>query len=123
MVTKTIFKQIRGFVIIWLIITALVCMMTFLAVYFTYNPDELNQDEGNPIQFASPSVESELEEVLLVLPSASPEPSFTPTSPPPRPTVPVFEEEVTEPPSTAVPSATPLPTAFPVDSMAYEVGI
>ena len=124
MVTRTVFKQIRGFVIFWFIITALVCMMTFLAVYFTYNPEELDQDDGNPIPFASPSIESETEEVLLVLPSASPEPTFTPTTPPPDPTVPVFEQEETEaPPPTAVPSVTPPPTSLPVDSISYEVGI
>ncbi len=124
MVTKTVFKQIRGFVIAWLVITALVCMATFLAVYFTYNPEELSDVVRNPFPLESPESESEPEESLPTPPSLTPEPSLTPTKPPPSPTVPVFEEEATDrPPPTETPSATPQPTRLPVDVMTYQVGI
>ncbi|MCY3781598.1 MAG: hypothetical protein OXG78_14890 [Chloroflexi bacterium] len=124
MVTKTVFKQIRGFVIAWLLITALVCMATFLAVYFTYNPEELNDGASNPLPLESPEIDSKPDAALVVLSSVTPEPTVTPTKPPPSPTLPVFEEEATDlPPPTEVPSATPLPTQFPVDVMNYQVGI
>ena len=124
MVTKTVFKQLRGFVIVWLIITALVCMLTFLAIYFTYNPEERDQGASISLPLAPTETESEPEEAAIVLPSVTPEPTIIPTETPLMPTAPVFEEEATEAPSpTPEPSATPLPTALPVDSMRYEAGI
>ena len=107
MVTKTVFKQIRGFVIAWLVITALVCMATFLAVYFTYNPEELNDVVGNPLPLAPAETESEADESLLVLASVTPAPTFTPI----------------RPVQAAESLATPQPTRFPVDIMSYQVGI
>ena len=119
MVTKTVFKQIRGFVIAWLAITALVCMATFLAVYFTYNPDELDLSSSNPLPLDEPEA-AEPEEALLVLPSASPLPTFTPASAPPSPMSSApLEAADGEPISTA----TDMPTPFPVDVMRYQVGI
>ena len=64
------------------------------------------------------------DEALVVLPSVTAEPTFTPTLPTPSPTVPLFEEEATDlPPPTDTPAPTPLPTPFPVDVTAYELGI
>ena len=124
MVTKTVFKQIRGFVIIWLAITALVCMATFLAVYFTYNPDEFDLGSSNPFPLDSPDADTEPDEVLLILPSASPQPTHTPTVPPPSATLPVFEDEANAiPPPTEAPTATPQPTPFPVNELSFQVGI
>ena len=124
MVTKTVFKQIRGFVIIWLAITGLVCMATFLAVYFTYNPGEFDQGSSNPLPLDSPDADAEPDEVLLVLPSASPQPTPTPAVPPPSPTVPVLEDEATAlPPPTEAPTVTPVPTPFPVEETSFQVGI
>ena len=124
MVTKTVFKQIRGFVIAWLAITALVFMATFLAVYSTYNPQELDLSSNNPLPLDAPQVEDEPDEVLVVLPSASPLPTFTPTSPPLSPTIPAAAEVAggaLKP--TEAPTATIMPTPFPVDVMRYQVGI
>lgn len=124
MVTKTVFKQIRGFVIAWLAITALVCMATFLAVYFTYDPQEPDLASSNPLPLETPEAEAELEEALVVLPSASPHPTFTPTTAPPSPpgAGPAQAGESALNPALA-PSETPAPTPFPVDVMRYQVGI
>ena len=124
MVTKAVHKQIRGFVFIWLAITFLMWMVTFLAIYFTYNPDELNISSGNPLPLETTVDSDETAELLLVLPSASPQPTFTPTSIPSSPTMPVYLEEITiTPPPTEAPTQTPIPTPRPVDVKRYEVGI
>ena len=65
MVTKAVHKQIRGFVFIWLAITFLMWMVTFFAIYFTYNPEELNIGAGNPLSLASAVQSDETAEVLL----------------------------------------------------------
>ena len=114
MVTKTVFKQIRGFVIAWLAISALVCMATFLAVYFTYNPQELDPASSNPLPLDQPEA-AEPEEALLVLPSASPQPTFTP-----GPTASAPADAAEGEPN---PAATAQPTPLPVDVMRYQVGI
>ncbi len=119
MVTKTVFKQIRGFVFAWLAITILVCMATFLAVYFTYNPDEPDPASSNPLPLDEPEA-AEPDESLLVLPSAPPEPTFTPTSAPPSP-APADADAIAEPDQAA--TATVAPTPFAVDLMRYQVGI
>ncbi|MYD09383.1 MAG: hypothetical protein F4X02_04985 [Chloroflexi bacterium] len=117
MVTKTVFKQIRGFVIAWLVISALVCMATFLAVYFTYNPQELDLASGNPLPLEEPEA-AEREEETLVLPSASPEQTFEPTP----------ENAISPAAANAAAgdinaAATALPTPLPVESKRYQVGI
>ncbi len=108
MVTKTVFKQIRGFVIAWLAITALVCMATFLAVYFTYNPQELDLASSNPLPLDQPEA-AEPDAALVVMPS--------PTSAAPA------QGLADEPEPADGPSGTPMPTRFPVDVMRYQVGI
>lgn len=114
MVTKTVFKQIRGFVIAWLAITALVCMATFLAVYYTYNPQVLNSASSNPLPLIAPEA-AEPEEAPLILPSASPQPTFTPSTMSSAPADAAEGE-----PNLA---ATAMPTPFSVDAMRYQVGI
>ena len=49
MVTKTVYKQIRGFVAIWLSITFVMGLSTFLAIYFTYNPSAVDPGSSNPL--------------------------------------------------------------------------
>jgi len=124
-VTKAVHKQIRGFVFIWLAITLVMVMTTFLAIYFTSGADRDESDSGNPLPLATADDgEEEAAEVALELPSASPQPTFTPTRTTPDPTMPVFVEEVTlEPTATPTPTATPIPTPLPVDVERYEVGI
>lgn len=125
MVTKAVHKQIRGFVLIWLAITFIMVMATFLAIYFTSSAERLEAGSGNPLPLLiADADEAEPTEVIVVLPSASPLPTFAPTPIPPEPTVPLYMEEVTpEPADTPVPSSTPIPTPLPVDVMRYEVGI
>ena len=124
MVTKTVFKQIRGFVIAWLAITILVCLATFLAVDSTYNPEELDLASSNPLPLDEPEADSESEEALIILPSASPLPTFTPASAPPSPTAsaPLAAAEGGSLPIEAA-TATSMPTLLPVDVMRYQVGI
>ena len=55
MVTKTVFKHIRGFVIAWSLVTGLVCMATFLAVYYSYDAVQLDNGASNPLPLATPS--------------------------------------------------------------------
>ena len=124
MVTKTVFKQIRGFVIIWIAITLVMCMATFLAVYFTYDTALLEFDSGNPLPLGTDDEAVLATEALLVLPSASPQPTFTPAPATAEPTLALVEPVPTDiPPPTATPTETPPPTPNPLDVMAYEVGI
>lgn len=124
MVTKTVFKQIRGFVIAWLVITALVCMATFLAVYFSYNPEDLNNAASNPLPLAPAETESGADEAPLILLSVTPAPTFSPTEPPPSPTLPPVADDTKDAPPLAEEAlATPQPTQFPLDVMTYQVGI
>ncbi len=121
MVTKTVHKQIRGFVLIWVAITLIMIAATFLAIYFTSN--EVWLRAGNPLPLTREAAPGEAP-AALVLPSASPLPTYTPTPPPPTATVPVYQAEATDPPPpTATPSQTPEPTPLPVNSRAYEIGI
>ncbi len=125
MVTKAVYKHIRGFVIIWLAITFIMVIATFLAIYFTSDSLSLEPGSGNPLSLATAvDVTDEATESAEPLPSASPQPSLTPTVALPEPTMPIFLEEVTpEPTLTPVPSATTIPTPLPVDVTRFEVGI
>ncbi len=98
---------------------------TFLAIYFTSDTMGLEPGSRNPLPLATiADAAEEATEVVVVLPSVSPQPTFSPTPTPPEPTMPVFLEEVTlEPTATPVPTLTPIPTPFPVDVTRYEVGI
>ena len=125
MVSKAVHKQIRGFVIIWLAITFIMVMATFLAIYFTSGAERLDTASGNPLPLATTAERAqESTAAVVLLPSASPQPSDTPTRVPPDPTMPVYLEEVTpEPTATPTPTATPIPTLWPVAVEQFEVGI
>ncbi len=124
MVTNPTRRQIRGFIIIWLAITIIMVLATFLAIYFTYNPSELRREAGVPLPLSSPSPLAELVLPMLVLPSPSPHPTFTPTAFVPSPTPPYLEAAIElEATPTIQPSPTPLPTPLPVDNQAFQVGI
>ena len=125
MVTKAVHKQIRGFVIIWLAITFIIVIATFLAIYFTSATLSNQPASGNPLSLSTADDAAEdANEAAVALPSASPEPTAAPTFALPEPTMPVFLEEVTlEPTLTPTPSSTPVPTPFPVDVKRFEVGI
>ena len=125
MVTKAVHKQIRGFVVIWLAITFVMVMATFLAIYFTSSFERLEPGSGNPLPLASADDATIAStEVSVVTPSASPTPTFTPTPIPPEPTMPLYLEEGTPAPTvTPLPTQTTIPTPLPVEVMRYEVGI
>ncbi len=124
MVTKTVHKAIRAFVIIWIGLTLIVGLATFLAIYFTYNPEELDLGANNPLPLPSLAAGEAEAEILVVLPSAMPQPTFTPTSPPPEPTMPLYIEGGTqEPAASPTPSPTPSPSPMPVEDKTYQVGI
>ena len=124
-VTKPVHKQIRGFVIIWLAITFILVMVTFLAIYFTSVSARFDAGSGNPLPLATAGAAvEEAAEVMVVLPSASPQPTFSPTPALPEPTMPVYLEEITpEPTASPLPTRTPVPTALPVENRRFEVGI
>ena len=126
MVTKTVYKQIRGFVFIWLSITFVVGLSTFLAIYFTYNPSAVDPGSSNPLPLErlEPETPEEDPAPAIILPSVTPEPTPTSTPVTPEATVPYMAEEVASIPTstkTLVPS--PTPTLLPVDDMRYQVGI
>lgn len=124
MVSNPVHKQIRGFVLIWLAVSIIMVLATFLAIYFTYNPSELRMGAANPLPLSSPSPQDESILPVLVLPSPSPQPTFTPTAFVPSPTPPYLEAEATAVLSpTATPTITPQPTSLPVADQAFQVGI
>lgn len=125
MVTRTVNKQIRGFVIIWLAITFIMVAATFLAIYFTSDTMSPETGSGNPLSLATAADAIEAAtEARVALPSASPQPTGRPTLARPEPTMPVYLEEVTPEPTLIPPrSSTPIPTPLPVDVKRYEVGI
>ena len=119
MVTKAVHKQIRGFVIIWLAITFIIVIATFLAIYFTSDTLSNEPASGNPLSLSTADDATEdANEAAVALPSASPEPTAAPTLTLPEPTMPVFLEEVA-----LEPTLTPVPTPFPVDVKRFQVGI
>ncbi len=125
MVTKSVHKQIRGFVIIWLAVTFVMIMATFLAIYFSSAPANPAPGSGNPLPLGTPDeAPAPATETIAPPPSASPQPTFAPTYLPPEPTMPLFLEEVTpEPTATQPPTPTPAPTPLPVDVVHFQVGI
>ena len=127
MVTRTVYRQIRGFVIIWLSITFIVAVSTFLAIYFTYNPAAAEPGASIPLPLETPEDETATVAPIatVIEETATPEPTETATPLPPTATVyfPMQEFEATEEPT---PTNTPLPptaTDLPVDNMRYQVGI
>ena len=82
MVTKTVYKQIRGFVAIWLSITFVMGLSTFLAIYFTYNPSAVDPGSSNPLPLGTlgQEIPEEAPAPVIILPSVTPEPTSTPTS-------------------------------------------
>ena len=124
MVSNPVRKQIRGFVIIWLAITVIMALGTFLAIYFTYNPSELRMGAANPLPLSSPSPVVEVVAPALALPSPSPQPTFTPTAYVPTATAPFLEAEARDaPPPTPIPTDTPEPTPLPVDDQGFQIGV
>ena len=124
MVTKTVYRQLRGFVIGWLLITFIVGALTFLAIYFSYSQGESAPDASNPLPLAPSAtvVAPDATEVpAQVIPSETPLPTLALAT---EPTAPVLAEEVTDvPTNTPTPIPSPTPTPLPVDDDRYQAGI
>ena len=123
MANKTVYKHIRGFVIIWLSITFVVGLATFLAIYFTYNPAATDSGSSNPLPLIPLEPATPLAELAPVvdLVSVTPEPSPTPA-----PVTPETENSALvtvaqpAPASATETSADPPPPAF---DRSFQVGI
>ena len=113
-------RQIRSFVVIWIVITFVMGLATFLAIYFTYSPTALDIGSGNPM----PLNETDANEgeaaaaAVIVLPSIAPAATFTPSPAPPTQASLIAAAEIT-----AAPVPSPTPTRLPVDDRRYQVGI
>ncbi len=122
---KTVYKHIRGFVLIWLTITFVVGLSTFLAIYFTYDPSADDPGSSNPLPLVPLEPATRIEAIAeatgeapapaVVLPSVSPEPTA------------VARESnsaaaATEQPTQVSPSE-PSPTLPPAADMTYQIGI
>ena len=124
MVTKTVYRQLRGFVISWLLITFIVGLLTFLAIYFTYSQGDAAPEASNPLPLApsaTATAPAVTEAPAIIPPSETPSPTATPS---PQPTAPVLAEEVTDVPTIApTPAPSPTPTPLPVYDQRFQVGI
>lgn len=118
-------QQVRGFVLIWIFITLIMGLATFLAIYFAYQPDIANTSDV----IASAANNSNAQVVVIAsqtsLPTEPPTetaiPSDTPTAAPTT----VAQVATDVPPSeTPPPTDTPQPTAVPPDEdETFMVGI
>ena len=115
-------RQIRLFVMVWIAITFIMGLATFLAVYFSYSPAVLEAgaaDNALPLDAVINSGDGAAE-LIIVLPSIMPEPLFTP-APPSTEASPIVAVEAPLPTDTPAPS--PTPTLLPIDDRRYQVGI
>ena len=125
MVTKTVYRQIRGFVIIWLSITVVMGLSTFLAIYFSYNPAAAEPGSSIPLPLATPDddIVEQPTAPATADPTATPVPTDTLTPPTPTESFPMQSIEVTEEPTATPTPLPPTPTILPVEDMRYQVGI
>lgn len=117
-------KQIRGFVIIWTLITFMMALATFLAIYFTYSPPG---SSGSRPNVAIPQAgNGSATEAVVVLPSITLAPSSTPTAThTPDAQATAVAAALLEPTSTPTdaPPPTATPTPLPVENTAFQAGI
>ena len=128
MVSKTVYKHIRGFVAIWLSITFVMGLSTFLAIYFTYNPSSVDPGSSNPLPLETLGQETPEEAPpapAIVLSSVTPEPrpatEFVTQESRVSAVIAIDTTEIPTLASTAEP--TPTPTPLPVADRRYQVGI
>lgn len=126
MVTRTVYKQIRGFVATWLSITFVMGLSTFLAIYFTYNPSAVDPGSSNPLPLGSLEQEgpAEAPAPVLVLPSVTPEPTTMATDVSQEAFAPLADDEANYTTTlTIIPAPSPTSTMLPVTDARYQVGI
>ena len=114
-------RQIRGFVIIWIVITFVMGLSTFLAIYFTYSPASQDAAASNALPLNTTGGSGEDAAAVIVLPSIPPAPTFTPLPAAPTDVSPIAAAEMPLPTDTPDPS--PTPTRLPIDDRRYQVGI
>ena len=115
---STVRRQIRGFVIIWIVITFVMGLSTFLAIYFTYSPAARAAGTSNALPLNTDGGGDEEAAALIVLPSIPPAPTFTSSPAAPTDVSPIAAAEITD-----TPPPSPTPTRRPVDDRRYQVGI
>ena len=115
---STVRRQIRGFVIIWIVITFVMGLSTFLAIYFTYSPAARGAGASNALPLNTAGGSDEEAAVVIVLPSIPPPPTFTASPASPTEVIPIAAAEITD-----TPPPSPTPTRRPVDDRRYQVGI
>ena len=125
MVTRTVYKQIRGFVIIWLSITFVMGLATFLAIYFTSNPAAAEPGSSIPLPLDTPLGETAAEPPAptTAIPTESPAPTVTLTPLPPTESFPINVVEATAEPTATLRPPPPTPTSLPVLDPRFQVGI
>lgn len=126
-------KQMRNFVIVWIFITFVLGVATFLAIYFAYSPQESNESALNVAVDLNNGAD-----VVVVLPSITAKPTdpVTPTqTASPEPTTDTAVEAVAEATTSesadglAVAQAAteaivlPSPTPLPVEDERFQLGI
>ncbi len=119
-------NQVRGFALVWTVITFIVAMATFLAIYFTYSDTDINignpPAQGGVIPVATTSIP------VVVMSSPTPRPTLPPTNtavPTGTPTTVIVAQAA---PTDALPTLTPTeipptPTLLPVDDRVFQPGI
>lgn len=122
-------KQIRGFVIMWMVITFAMGLATFLAIYFTYSPIVEPAPGSRQLNVAlpSPTGDNDSTEQRVVIPSITPQATSTPTTAPSATTESSPQgasaqlDPTMEP--TQAPTNTPEPTPLPVNDKRFQAGI
>lgn len=114
-------RQLRGFVVVWMVITFMMGLATFLAIYFTYG-GTLDPSTAPLAQNVDVSGSDGGTVPVVVLASPSPQPTIAPTITPTDATTAVVQAAPTTEPTTPTPTEVP-PTPLPIDNTAFQVGI
>ncbi len=122
--TRRVRSQLRGFVIVWTVLTLIVGTATFAAIFYTYNPNPNSEQDSLSEDVALPQGTTAVAEAQT--PSVTP----SPTTPPPTATAPpTVEAQVlpTIPPNAPtdepVEEPTMTPTLVPIEDRRFQVGI
>lgn len=116
----TIRSQVRGFVLIWVGLTAVMAAATFFAIYLTYGGGAASAPDNLTGNVAIPTAGTGAP--IVAVPSSTPtraEPSPAPATATTEPS----EIAALSAVETAVPSPTVVPTPLPVENKRFQVGI
>lgn len=129
--TLTVNKQVRGFVVIWTMITFIIGTATFFGIYLTYNADENGIFGQNTVAIPIPATDIPEQVAVVVTNTPAPLPTSAPTaSPAPTEEVQTVAENQTEQQSTGgeeavVEQAVPevQPTVLPVSDTSFQLAV